>query len=192
MDRGACRATVRGVAQSQIRHDWVTNTSTRFLSLFMSHETYFLLFKFSKAFLFRDIKWYLFSLIFINTVVIIPASEDRLWELLGVNKKRYVTWYLLFVSYKINMSCFFLSFPQLSLTVLMYLILYLGDLNLWDLMPDDLRRCWCDNNRDNKHNKCTVLESFWNNPSTPLSMEKNLPQNWSLVSKKYSQLCLFL
>ena len=181
----------------RVRHDWATNTFTRFLSLFMSYETYFLLYKFSKSFLFRDIKWYPFSLIFINTVVIIPASEDRLWELLGVNKKIYVTRYLLFISCKINMSCFFLSFPPLSLTVLMYLILYLGDPNLWDLMPDDPRWCWCDNNRDTKHNKCTGLGSFWNKPPTPLSVEKNLPQNWSLVSKKLlpkieSQLCIFL
>ena len=39
------------------------------------------------------------------------------------------------------MSCFFLSCPQLSLTVLMHLILYLGDPHLWDLMSDGLR--WC-------------------------------------------------
>ena len=130
----------------------------------MSYETYSPLFKFSKSFLFRDIKWYPLNLIFSTTMAIIPASEDRLWELLGVNKKGYVTWHLLFISCKINMSFFFLSFPQLSLTVLMYLILYLGDPHLWDLISDGLRWCWYDNNRDNKHNKCTVLESFWNNP----------------------------
>ena len=32
----------------------------------------------------------------------------------------------------------------------------------WDLMPDDLRWSWCNNNRNKVHNKCKVLESSWN------------------------------
>ena len=28
---------------------------------------------------------------------------------------------------------------------------------LWDLMPDDLRRSWCNNNRNKVHNKCNAL-----------------------------------
>ena len=41
--------------------------------------------------------------------------------------------------------------------------------NLWDLMPDDLRWSWCNNNRNKVHNKCNVLE--W--PITP--KKKNWP-----------------
>ena len=38
--------------------------------------------------------------------------------------------------------------------------------NLWDLMPDDLRGNWCNNNRNKVHNKCNVLESSWKHPPT--------------------------
>ena len=31
--------------------------------------------------------------------------------------------------------------------------------NLQDLMPDDLRLSWCNNNRNKGHNKCNVLET---------------------------------
>ena len=39
-------------------------------------------------------------------------------------------------------------------------LLYLRDAQPLDLMPDDLRWSWCNNNNRNKaHNKCNVLES---------------------------------
>ena len=31
-------------------------------------------------------------------------------------------------------------------------------------MPDDLRRSWCNDNRNKVHNKCDTLESSWNHP----------------------------
>ena len=31
--------------------------------------------------------------------------------------------------------------------------------NLWDLMPDDLRWSWYNNNSNKVHNECTALES---------------------------------
>ena len=36
--------------------------------------------------------------------------------------------------------------------------------NLWDLMPDDLRWGWCNNNRNKVHNKCNALQSSRNHP----------------------------
>ena len=46
--------------------------------------------------------------------------------------------------------------------------------NLWDLMPSDLRRNWCNNNRNKAYNKCNALESSLNQSPAPhqLSMEK--------------------
>ena len=46
--------------------------------------------------------------------------------------------------------------------------------DLLDPMPDDLRRNWRNNNRNKVHNKCNVFESFWNQPSYPLSMGKKM------------------
>ena len=37
--------------------------------------------------------------------------------------------------------------------------------SLRDLMPKDMRKSWCDNHRNNMHNKWNVLESFQNHPS---------------------------
>ena len=54
--------------------------------------------------------------------------------------------------------------------------------NLQDLMLDDLRWGWCNNNRNKTHNKSTVLESSWNHPPHT-SLWKTLPWNWSLVPK---------
>ena len=35
-------------------------------------------------------------------------------------------------------------------------------------MPDDLKWSWCNNNnRNNVHNKCNMLESSWNRPPAP-------------------------
>ena len=57
--------------------------------------------------------------------------------------------------------------------------------NLWDLKPDDLRRSWCNNNRNEVHNKYNELESSPNHPPSPSGLWKNfLPQIWSLVPKK--------
>ena len=48
--------------------------------------------------------------------------------------------------------------------------------SLQDLMPDDLRWNWCNNNRNKVHNKCYTLESSRNHPhshpAAALSMEK--------------------
>ena len=38
--------------------------------------------------------------------------------------------------------------------------------SLWDLMPDDLRWSWYNNNGNKVHNKCNALESPWNHPPT--------------------------
>ena len=51
----------------------------------------------------------------------------------------------------------------------------------WDLIPDDLRWNWCNNNRTKVHSTCNVLESSWNHhcPHLPLhpppSVEKLSP-----------------
>ena len=43
--------------------------------------------------------------------------------------------------------------------------------SLQDLVPDNLRWSWCNNNRNKVHNKCNVLESSWSHshltPSHP-------------------------
>ena len=46
--------------------------------------------------------------------------------------------------------------------------------SLRDLMPDDLRRRWCNNDRKKVHNKCNALESSPSHPPTtpPWSGEK--------------------
>ena len=41
-----------------------------------------------------------------------------------------------------------------------------GAPNFWDIMPDYLRRSWCNNNRNTVHNKCYALESSPKHPST--------------------------
>ena len=40
--------------------------------------------------------------------------------------------------------------------------------SLWDLMPDDLRWSWCNNNRNKVHNKCNTFESSPNHPLPPV------------------------
>ena len=42
-----------------------------------------------------------------------------------------------------------------------------GVSNLRDLMPDDLRWSWCNDDRNKVHNKRSVLESSLNHPLTP-------------------------
>ena len=49
--------------------------------------------------------------------------------------------------------------------------------NLWDLMPDNLRWRWCDNNGNKVHNECNALEPFRNHPPHP-------PHGW----KKFSSM----
>ena len=50
--------------------------------------------------------------------------------------------------------------------------------SLQDLMPDDLRWNWCNHKRNKVHNKCNVLESYWNHPPrTPGPWKNCLPQN---------------
>ena len=46
-----------------------------------------------------------------------------------------------------------------------------GSPNLQDIIPDDLKWSWCNNNRNKVYNKWNALESFWNHPPTP-SVEK--------------------
>ena len=51
-------------------------------------------------------------------------------------------------------------------------------------MSNDLRWIQCNNNRNKGHNKCNVLESFWNH-RPPLSPWRNyLSRNHSLVQKR--------
>ena len=59
----------------------------------------------------------------------------------------------------------------------------MGVPNLWDLMPDDLRHSWCNNNRNKVHNKGNVLQSSWNHLPHPSVWKYCLPQNWSLIAK---------
>ena len=49
----------------------------------------------------------------------------------------------------------------------------IGIPNLQDLMPDDLRWSWCNNNRNTVRNKCNAFESSPNHPSPPESVEKS-------------------
>ena len=62
--------------------------------------------------------------------------------------------------------------------------------DLWDLIPDDLRWSWCNNNWNKVHNRCNTLNHPQTIPSTPTprpadpSPWKNcLPSNWFLVPK---------
>ena len=55
--------------------------------------------------------------------------------------------------------------------------------SLWDLMPNDLKWSWCDHNRNKVHNKCSELESFWNQPPNPSLWENRLPWNPSLCQE---------
>ena len=74
---------------------------------------------------------------------------------------------------------FSVSFLDLSST---------GVTNLQDLMSDDLRWSWCNNNRNKGHNKCNALESSWNHSPHFIhsSPWKNcLPQNQSLMPKMF-------
>lgn len=61
--------------------------------------------------------------------------------------------------------------------------------SLWDLMLDDQRWCWCNNIRNNLHNKCNVLESSWNH-LLQCPWKNCLPWNLSLVLKKVQDCCL--
>ena len=40
--------------------------------------------------------------------------------------------------------------------------------NFWDLMPNDLRWSWYNNNRNKVHNKCNVFESSWKHLPDPV------------------------
>ena len=55
--------------------------------------------------------------------------------------------------------------------------------NLWDIMSNDLRWSWYDDNRNKVHNRCNVLDSSPNSPPHP-----GLPQNRSLVPKRWEPL----
>ena len=58
-----------------------------------------------------------------------------------------------------------------------------GAPSLWDLMLDDLRWSWCNNNRYKVHTKCNAFESSWNH--LHLVHGKNCLQwNGSLVPKR--------
>ena len=53
--------------------------------------------------------------------------------------------------------------------------------NLWELMPDDLRWNWCNNNRNKVHNKWNVLESSLKHLPPPSPRKNCLQRSWSLV-----------
>ena len=64
-------------------------------------------------------------------------------------------------------------------------ILRAGVPKLRDLIPNDLRQSWSNNNRNKVHDKCNGLESSWNHPPQPSVCGKNcLPWNPSLVPKR--------
>ena len=65
-----------------------------------------------------------------------------------------------------------------------------GVSHLQDLMPDDLRWNWCNNNRNKVPKKCNVLESSWNHlPSHhSQSMEELSSTNQSLGPKSWEPL----
>ena len=56
--------------------------------------------------------------------------------------------------------------------------------NLQDLMPNDLRWSWCNNNRNKMHNKCNVLESPQNHSSLTQLKGKNVFHETSLWCQK--------
>ena len=56
--------------------------------------------------------------------------------------------------------------------------------NFWDLMSDDLRWSWCENNRKKAHNRCNAPESFWNRLLLPGQCKNSAPQNRPLVPEK--------
>ena len=56
--------------------------------------------------------------------------------------------------------------------------------HLQDLMLNDLRWSWCDNNRNKVHNKCNAFGSSWNHPPNTVPWKNCLPQNQSLVPKR--------
>ena len=64
--------------------------------------------------------------------------------------------------------------------------------NLQDLMPDDLRRSWCHNNRNKVHQKCNILVLSANQPTPPTRGKKCPPRNWSLVPKRQGTAALNL
>jgi len=57
--------------------------------------------------------------------------------------------------------------------------------NLWDLILDVLRWSWY-KNRNRVHNKCNLLDSFWNHPTLPHPCwwKNCLPRNQYLVPKR--------
>ena len=59
-----------------------------------------------------------------------------------------------------------------------------GVSNLQDLVPDDLRWSWCNNNRNKAHNKCNALESSPNHSTASSLWKTCLPQKHSLVPKR--------
>ena len=58
-----------------------------------------------------------------------------------------------------------------------------GVLSLQDLIPDDLRWSWCNNNRNKVHSKGNAVESSPNHPY-PGPWKNRLPWNWSLVPER--------
>ena len=65
-----------------------------------------------------------------------------------------------------------------------------GVSNLWDLMPEDLRWSWCNNNRNKEHNKCNRLESSWNRAPHSSLWKNCLPLNQFLVPKSLGSTAL--
>ena len=56
---------------------------------------------------------------------------------------------------------------------------------LWDLMPNDLSWSWYNNNRNKVYNACNTLESSKNHLLHPVPWKNCLPQNLSLVLKRF-------
>ena len=85
----------------------------------------------------------------------------------------------------ISLAAAELSFITMySLFLLLKKLSKAGIPNLQDLMPDDLKWRWCNNNRDKVHSKGNLFESSWNHPPPPDPWKNCLPWNWSLLPKR--------
>ena len=68
-------------------------------------------------------------------------------------------------------------------------IYYIKGPNLWDLMPNDPRWSWCNNNGNKVHNKCDALGPSPNHPP-PQSMEHLSSTKWVPGAKKAGDCCI--
>ena len=68
---------------------------------------------------------------------------------------------------------------------IIFLTLRTGVPNLQNLMPDDLRWSWCNNSGNKRHFKCLMHLTILKPSPHPGPLKNYLPQNRSLVSKRF-------